>query len=87
MPRSFALPPILKPAFSARSLTAAGAATTSRENLEHGISTQGKQLSDEDFDALRRRRKTEWKRKQGVSATQSCLFYDVDSVFFRDKAF
>lgn len=69
MPRSFALPPVLKPTvLSARSLTAANAGTTAKETQEHAKSGGSTQLSDEDFDALRRRRKTEWKRKQGVRA-------------------
>lgn len=69
MPRTFALSPILKPAvLSARSLTAASAGTTTKETQEHVKSGRPTQLSDEDFDALRRRRKTEWKRKQGVRA-------------------
>ncbi|RDB23319.1 putative GTP-binding protein P8A3.11c, mitochondrial [Hypsizygus marmoreus] len=64
MPRSFSLPSILKATTSSSRFSTVTTATVSREPREESGSAAG-QSSSVDFEALRRRRKTEWKRKQG----------------------
>ena len=55
---------ILKSTSHSARRPAAAAVSTSSQQLPGRVD---RSRDDSDFDALRRRRKTEWKRKQGVS--------------------
>ncbi|KAF9467721.1 GTPase [Collybia nuda] len=58
----------------ARALTTASAGTAPKEIQKHD---KPGQLNDQDFDALRRRRKTEWKRKQGGQSFLDNLIVNI----------